>query len=153
MPKFRLYFVRKLSGKIHDEVLDKLLNAPINLFFDITPLGMLLNRLRTDLAVFNPPMLEAHFLVIWTCSQTCILIFYIGKLNSLPIIALTAVLWLNCTSKIIPFMKVKDKLNKLGSALNGPIDSYFYESMNGVSVIKAFGQNETIIKKQEKLLD
>ena len=36
---------------IHREMLKKVLNAPINLYFDVTPIGRILNRFSKDLNV------------------------------------------------------------------------------------------------------
>ena len=44
-------------------------------------------------------------------------------------------------------------MDRIGHVIHSPIDSYFHESMRGISVIRAFGQSETIIEKQYGLLD
>ena len=44
-------------------------------------------------------------------------------------------------------------MHKVGSTLWGPIHSYFYECMRGTTVIRAFGQEKSIMKKQHDLLD
>ena len=44
-------------------------------------------------------------------------------------------------------------LEKIGHALRSPIESYFHESMRGITVIRAFGESDTIINKQYGLLD
>ena len=45
-----IFFVQiRASRKIHQEMVDKLLKAPINLFFDMTPVGTIMNRFSKDL--------------------------------------------------------------------------------------------------------
>ena len=45
-----IFFVQiRASRKIHQEMIDKLLKAPINLFFDMTPVGTIMNRFSKDL--------------------------------------------------------------------------------------------------------
>ena len=39
------------SKLIHEEMLGKVLNAPINLYFDVTPIGRILNKFSKDLEV------------------------------------------------------------------------------------------------------
>lgn len=43
------YFAYGVSEKAHQTMLNKVLNAPINLYFDVTPAGTILNRFSKDL--------------------------------------------------------------------------------------------------------
>jgi ABC-type multidrug transport system fused ATPase/permease subunit len=43
----------KASKLIHNHMLNKVLNAPINLYFDITPIGRILNRFSKDLSILE----------------------------------------------------------------------------------------------------
>lgn len=36
---------------IHQDMLDYVMNAPINLYFDVTPIGRILNKFSKDLEV------------------------------------------------------------------------------------------------------
>jgi ABC-type multidrug transport system fused ATPase/permease subunit len=42
---------------LHSEMLNKVLSAPINLFYDVTPIGKILNRFSKDLSVIDSTML------------------------------------------------------------------------------------------------
>ncbi len=39
------------TRKLHKEMISKVMNAPINLYFDVTPVGRILNRFTKDLSV------------------------------------------------------------------------------------------------------
>jgi ABC-type multidrug transport system fused ATPase/permease subunit len=41
------------NKKLHEDMIEKVLNAPINLYFDITPIGRILNRFSKDLTVIE----------------------------------------------------------------------------------------------------
>jgi ABC-type multidrug transport system fused ATPase/permease subunit len=41
------------SKKQHDQMINKVMHAPINLFFDVTPIGKILNRFSRDLSLFD----------------------------------------------------------------------------------------------------
>lgn len=41
------------SRKVHQEMLVRVMNAPINLYFDVTPIGRILNRFSKDLSVME----------------------------------------------------------------------------------------------------
>lgn len=42
---------------LHNEMLNKVLSAPINLFYDVTPIGKILNRFSKDLSVLDSQLL------------------------------------------------------------------------------------------------
>lgn len=44
-----LYVSFRLSRKMHDNLVSRVLHAPINLYFDITPVGKILNSFSRDL--------------------------------------------------------------------------------------------------------
>lgn len=39
----------KCARNLHESMIAKIMNAPINLFFDVTPIGKILNRFSKDL--------------------------------------------------------------------------------------------------------
>ena len=43
-----------MASKFHSELLKKVMNAPNNLFFDVTPLGKLLNNFTSDMRRCGP---------------------------------------------------------------------------------------------------
>lgn len=48
-----MYAGLKVGKKLHNELIAYVFRAPINLFFDITPLGKILNRFSKDMAVID----------------------------------------------------------------------------------------------------
>mmetsp|Transcript_8918 Transcript_8918/g.8897 ORF Transcript_8918/g.8897 Transcript_8918/m.8897 type:complete len:101 (-) Transcript_8918:88-390(-) len=54
--------------KIHENLIDSLIKAPINLFYDITPLGRILNRLSKDLGIIEE---DLGFSIGTLLSHTC----------------------------------------------------------------------------------
>lgn len=44
---------RRASKIIHEEMIENVMNAPINLYFDVTPVGRILNKFSKDLAVVD----------------------------------------------------------------------------------------------------
>lgn len=43
----------RVGKRLHNELIAYVFRAPINLFFDITPIGKILNRFSKDLAVLD----------------------------------------------------------------------------------------------------
>ena len=44
---------KEMGRNIHQSLLSKVMNAPINLFFDVTPVGKIFQRFSEDIHVFN----------------------------------------------------------------------------------------------------
>lgn len=44
---------RKSARILHDQLITQVLQAPINLFFDVTPVGKILNLLTKDLYILD----------------------------------------------------------------------------------------------------
>jgi hypothetical protein len=47
---FTYYYTLKGDFKLHERMISKVVKAPINLYFDITPLGRVLNKFSGDLS-------------------------------------------------------------------------------------------------------
>ena len=47
------YLVADALLRVHNDILAKIIRAPINLFFDITPTGLILNRFNNDMRCFE----------------------------------------------------------------------------------------------------
>ena len=43
----------KVSRALHNSLIEKLFRAPINLFYDVTPIGVILNRFSKDICVID----------------------------------------------------------------------------------------------------
>lgn len=47
------FFSWNATKKLHEDMIKKVLNAPINLYFDVTPIGRILNKFSKDLSVLE----------------------------------------------------------------------------------------------------
>lgn len=60
----RQLFGIKVSRAIHEKVLHRVLRAPVNKFFDVTPVGRILNRFSSDISrVDNESHHSMHSLI------------------------------------------------------------------------------------------
>ena len=88
--------------------------------------------------------MSAHIVVVFS------VIFATAEPSVYGILALMAFL----TYKVsIPYMSADNQLHKVGHGLWHPIHSYFHEQMRGVSVIRAFNQEEKVMSRQSEMLD
>ena len=135
---FFSYYQRHMAKGIVKDTLTKVLLAPVNLFFDVTPVGKILRIFQSEINVFNHILepvkhclgMGAHVVVVIT------MLFNVGSWEVL--VGFVAMMYL--VNKVIwPYLYADNQLHKVGSTLWGPIHSYFYECMRGVAVIRAFG--------------
>lgn len=43
-------FTMRATRKLHEQMIDRVINAPVNLYFDVTPIGRIMNRFSKDLS-------------------------------------------------------------------------------------------------------
>lgn len=118
-------------------MIEKVLNAPVNLYFDITPSGRFLNRFSKDLAG-----IELKLNYMW---DTAYVNFYI--LVSIFVISLTVVFYI---AAIFPFLALgiyylfrqaiagNKEVKRIKSVTKSPLLSLLSETIIGSSTIRAF---------------
>ena len=80
----------KLSNGFHTVIMTKVMNAPINTFFDVTPVGKILVRFSKDLEVFKGQLFWScyHFSEqITAITSTIAVLLLVSPYNVVSIIA------------------------------------------------------------------
>ena len=73
-----LFANMKVGRWLHSDMLNKVMNAPINLFFDVTPIGKILNRFSKDISCVDtelPFFVNGLIATVAHASQAIILAF------------------------------------------------------------------------------
>lgn len=137
----------KASSASHKDLLASLVSAPINLFYDITPLGRILNRLSKDLNVIDTEVAGS-----WAHCIACISICLSGILMgiiyfpSLMIVLIFIVIF--PTKWISKFYLIASReLTRLESISSSPIVSHFKQTIIGVKHIRVLNQTSNFIEK------
>lgn len=126
------------SKKLHNDMAYLVLRAPMS-FFETTPIGRILNRFSQDIykidevlgrvfGQFFSNSVKVMFTIGVICFSTPMFVFMI-----LPILALYIYYQQY-------YLKTLRELRRLDSVLKSPIFANFQESLNGVLVIRAYGQ-------------
>jgi len=141
------------SLKIHNKIIEALLLAPLNEFFDRVPLGRILNRLSKDLYTID-------IQISFTIGSTLVL-FY-ALLAELGMCVYAIKYWV-----LIPFfvmivfmvkvqmifMKCNREIVRLESISKSPIVSFFTETLGGLSIIRAFGHSKRFLDQHSANLN
>ena len=144
---------KEIGRDIHKETLKKILHAPVNNFFDVTPIGKIMTIFSEDLPVFYGRILEAPMRMMSMISHTLVvfsLMFAIGDWFLVPCLALM-VLLMHWVSK--PYLQADNQLWMVHFSIWVPFRSRVHEAIRGTSVIRAFGQEEKVVKDQSAHLD
>lgn len=123
---------------LHEKIIHRLLKAPVNEFYDRVPLGRILNRVSKDLDVVEsslPANIGSCLVRIFVVLGEIFMCFYAtGVWVVFP-------LGLFCYTgyKIyVKYMLCNNELIRIESISKSPVLSFFNESLNGLSVIRAY---------------
>uniref|UniRef100_A0A1A8EAQ7 Multidrug resistance-associated protein 1 n=1 Tax=Nothobranchius kadleci TaxID=1051664 RepID=A0A1A8EAQ7_NOTKA len=139
------------SRFLHQSMLDDVLRSPVS-FFERTPSGNLVNRFAKEMDTIDsviPSILKMFMGSMFNVLGSCVVI-----LIATPLVAV-----------VIPFLGVlyffvqrfyvasSRQLKRLESVSRSPIYTHFSETLLGVSVIRAFGEQERFIHESDQRVD
>ena len=152
---FVLQRMKKMVGRtVHKDTLRQVLHAPVNVFFDVTPVGKILNIFTRNMNVFYGQIVEPLNHMMNMTSHVLVVLYYLFVIGNWSIvITVLAIMYIAGKKIATPYLHADNQLHKVGSTLWTPIHSYFHESMRGKSIIRAFQQEDTIAARQNHLLD
>ena len=126
------------SKKLHNGMATSVLRSPMS-FFETTPIGRILNRFSNDVykvdevlgrvfGMFFSNTVKVLFTILVICFSTWQFIFI-----AIPL----GVLYVYYQQY---YLKTSRELRRVDSTTRSPIYANFQESLNGVSIIRAYGQ-------------
>ena len=141
----------KYNVKMHDTLIQKLINAPINLFHDIIPRGNILNRLSKELDNSNVLSLAVSgtLRVIFQLIGS-IIVCTLFNIWSFPLIVFLIIIELALTK--FCFHATQD-IHKLVSNYRAPILGVFDETLSGLPIIRAFHYEDNFTNKFYKKMN
>ncbi|KAJ3197071.1 hypothetical protein HK101_006256 [Irineochytrium annulatum] len=139
------------SRRIHDNLLRTVLGAPMR-FFEITPIGRILNRFSKDLsAVDSDVMRSISFFLDRVCAAIGIFVV-ISSVVPVFIIAIPPIV-LIYRSVARLYLNASRELKRLEAVSRSPVYSQFSETLTGASTIRAYGQSKRFITQNQEKLD
>ncbi|KAF9979372.1 hypothetical protein BGZ73_000066 [Actinomortierella ambigua] len=139
------------SRKIHRRLLANILGAPIR-FFDTTPVGRIMNRFTKDIETVDqetaPVASSLMFDLLGILTNVAVITYVTPKfLFAAFFIAVLFYLMAGL------YLRTSRELKRIESVTKSPVFSHFGESLNGVSTIRAFGQEKRFIYENLSLMD
>lgn len=142
----------RASKIIHDRLLTRILRLPMS-FFDVTPMGRIVNRFSSDINsidVILPEEWNDLFAFMAIIGGTLFVVAYSTPIFTLAIPPLIFVYyWIQDY-----FIKSSSSLKRLYSVAKSPLYQHFSESLAGVSTIRVMkGLREQFIRENESRED
>ena len=118
-------------------MLSRMLHAPINLFFDLTPSGLIHKRFTSDLDVMSRHLPGT---IKWNMRNIIVIIMTLSFVSfNAPLCLLFVPVALFLYSLVLKgFTKANSEFGKLGSCSGGPTASHLSESIEGAATIRTF---------------
>jgi ABC-type multidrug transport system fused ATPase/permease subunit len=116
-------------------------------------MGKILQIFTEDMNVFNGGILDPLQGMLEMTNHVIVVFSILFVLGSWEVyFGLGLMFWI-MSGFIKPYLHADNQLHKVNASLWDPIHSYFHECMRGSTIIRAYGQEEAILKKQHMLLD
>ena len=113
-----------VSKKLHRDMVDKVMDAPINLYFDVTPMGRILNKFSKDISLVDRQIPFSFGNLFVTLYQAVAVVGFAIVIVpwSLLIFPITAVI---CVKLLIYSMSSYRETARIESVTKSPLLSFF----------------------------
>lgn len=133
-------------------MIERVLNAPVNLYFDTTPIGRILNKFSKDLSAVESGfgwLFGAVYYFIFSLLYTIII-----AVIAVPWVALVLpVIFLISWNILTNVKRAFKETTRLTSTTKSPLISYLSETITGSSTIRAFGKVDQFIEGNKNFLN
>lgn len=149
---YLIQFSVQASETIHKKAIGRVLNASINMYFDITPLGRILNRLSKDLDSVDSQLPDSFLSTLQNG-------FHMVSVVLLCVVSIPYIIVL-----LIPlgylfyliqqyFRNTSRELKRLDGVSRSPVFGLFAETIDGLPYIRAYRRQNVFMKKLCHLVD
>ncbi|GMF66748.1 unnamed protein product [Phytophthora fragariaefolia] len=142
----------RTSHHLHDQLFRLVLRAPVTRYFDVTPVGQILNRFSNDLDQMDTNLPREYQLLFQNVSMgfgslvvSAFASYWIG-LSYIPILAIFV--W---TGEY--FKKTSREVKRMEGITRTPVYNLFSETLSGLTTIRAFGMKEQFSARNRQVVD
>jgi len=142
----------RAANVIHQDLVTRVLRAPVS-FFDVTPLGRILNRFGADMLTVDSELSR-------TMSEFCGTVMYVLGAVVAIAVATQGIFVVMAVPLIFIYRRIdrtfrgaSTALSRLAKQARSPVLADFSETLNGVGVIRAYGASERFVTKLCRRLD
>ena len=140
-----------VNRTLHNQMLHKIIYAPINLFHDIVPIGQIINRLTSDLDKCKI-ILKLYSHILQACAALIGSVYVCASFNIYSLLSAPLMLVVGFYITYYYINAGRD-LNRLDGISRTPIVTCFSETISGAPAIKAFKTQYYFKERFFKLLN
>ncbi|RLN91298.1 hypothetical protein BBJ28_00024128, partial [Nothophytophthora sp. Chile5] len=145
-------FCVRSSKNLHEELFRRVLRAPVNGYFDVTPVGRILNRFSNDLDQMDsilPQQYQIFFQNSFVCLGSLVVSAFASywiAISYVPMIVLFVVIGQY-------FKKTSAEVKRLEGIARTPVYNLFGETLTGLQTIRAFRMQSVFRRRNKQLVD
>ncbi|KZV64400.1 P-loop containing nucleoside triphosphate hydrolase protein [Peniophora sp. CONT] len=125
------------SKNLHDSMLNSVMRAPLT-WYELTPSGRIMNLFSRDMYVVDQVLARVISMLFRTIATVSGIVVVITASFPLFLVAIPPLAWFY--SKVTTYyLSTSRELQRLNAVSRSPLFSWFSESLNGLSTIRAFG--------------
>ena len=140
------------SKNFHQKIFRSVLRAPVNLFFDVTHVGEILNRFSSDMDHVDLQLPE-FAMQFFQNSLYCFAAMIICAWSSYYFLAMLLPLFLIYLQVQNYFRKSSRELKRIEGMSRSPIFSSYQEMLAGLDTIRAFGVSKKFVQANKKRVE
>ncbi|KAF1324581.1 Abc transporter c family member 2, partial [Globisporangium splendens] len=140
------------SKNMHNELFRRVLGAPVNRYFDVTPVGRILNRFSNDLDQLDAGLPQSYqmafqnvALLLGSLVVSALSSYWIG-ISYIPMIGVFVV-------ATYFFQKTSREVKRLEGVTRTPVYNLFGETLTGLQTIRAFKMQDTFVALNKTTVD
>ncbi|POM61964.1 Multidrug resistance protein ABC Superfamily [Phytophthora palmivora] len=140
------------SQHMHDDLFRRVLRAPITKYFDITPMGQILNRFSNDLDQMDTMLPQEYQLLLQNMSLA-LGALAVSAFASYWIVLMYIPIFLVFLYIGQYFRKTSSEIKRLEGVTRTPVYNLFSETLSGLATIRAFGMEDNFIEQNRRVID
>ncbi|RHZ09119.1 hypothetical protein DYB31_016195, partial [Aphanomyces astaci] len=142
----------RCSQAMHEKLFRKVLHAPVTTFFDITPVGRILNRFSSDLDQVDSMLPFTGVLFLQFGFQIAAIVVVCAATSPFMLVVYAPIVF-GFAKVQLYYNKTSAELKRLESMARSPVLNLIAETVNGLSTIRAFGMTEVFARQSRTILD
>lgn len=139
------------SRRLHERLLERVLHARVR-FFDVTPLGRIINRFSSDLETVDQALAPSLSGLLYSfIAASCVVLLIVSVIPAflIPGFVIAMLFWAVGSY----YLSTSRDLKRLNSVSRSPIYVQFHETVSGVTTIRAFGCQKRFMEENYVKID
>ncbi|KAF0684269.1 Aste57867_23733 [Aphanomyces stellatus] len=149
---FALFLSIQCSAALHAKLFEKVIHAPVTTFFDVTPVGRVLNRFSNDLDQVDSMLPFLGILFLQFAVQIAAIAVVCAVTSPFILLVYAPIAYLFVVVETY-YNTSAAELKRLESISRSPVVNLISETASGLATIRAFGMTTVFATRSRDILD